>query len=1146
MALPTSATWNLVDFDEATIPMMLGSGPSDVSFAPSIAPYFTYDTVQNLIQMRSDDGVLATASLNVGVPNQFTFEITLRFPEMPNNTGDVATRRIGITLSDGASRGISIYFAKTGIAVSRIDDFGSVTSLPDTTDFTSEVDLTFHTLRVAVDAGLGQAYVYLGPAGGTLELLFIIPVEATPAGTGDLFRLFAKGLSTDTASIQFRDLRLGTGLIIPNFPPTANAGSDHVTPVGQAVRLDGRASFDIEGAPLSYLWQAIEVPYGSSFAYDASDGTSIDDGDADGFTDTLSFTPSTLPVWVQAGDVLVIQGTHHTIDTINNPGGSLTVLTDTIPEPLTLVPFRVIRQSVLVGATTETPYMVPDIAGLYRIHLVVNDGVSDSSPAEVLVSIVGSRAPFGVEPSTGFIMDAIGDEWKYIENRQVFVEFWRGISQVLAGRLLEAWQYHYNFSIRDAQRVFQKKWVAYRTLIAETSPETATISPRYGLLIGTYDFSLGDPVVTGNTLVFDFATSSGATAVQTIVVTLSGNPIGTIISDINTALGSFGTAFQITDGPHIRLAVRSPSRAFKINSSSTAAGLLGFTTSIYNYLAGTGGALVTDRTYIADPGVDFSLYGIQPNDLLVLGGGQSFRIDRYLSDPGDVGPNQRLLLIDPLPFDATATWSIPSVVRSTTTDYELAGTYPGDLVKAEVFDTTTSTHTDVKGIVVAEKGSQLAANLDGFFDALLDTVRYDIRLLGVKRRKAIPIADGVLSVPQLQYPIPQSQNPTLWKENIDYYLEPFYRNTDESAIPMLQFRDSVFILPDLEPPDIFWAELTLFDNDVNIENLFGLLVGFTRDNAKGFGSDFAYASAVAGLLYSHQGGPNIYSMRVGLQILFGQPFAEVAGIITEIRDDYSPTTGRILIQDDDGYTPPRTDVVRSYIYKKDPFDLSPTSGLEINPTTGVPYALGDKIAQFAPIGTGVEILDYINTPDWFFSFLRSSIFTELGKFFRFLVQFNLDLVSLTNLLLVSQFVYRIKPTYTSPILLGIKNVQDEVNITDNLDIKLILHEYDALCGAGPAYMYDDYRGDGTTWIDYDDTVYYDQLVNCPHEHIEFVFTIAWPGGAITYDTFPFFYDTDIVDTSGAHTGTPGTHFSATYDMTLEAGTYTVTAVIKDT
>jgi hypothetical protein len=1159
MAIPTSATWNLVDFNETNLHGLLGLGPSDLSLTPGAFPYFQFfsslpGVSGPAIRMRSDDAVLAEADFNVAVSNRVTIEMTLRFTEMPENVGDLENRRIGFTVSDDASRGVSVYFSKTGVAVSRIDDFGSVTSLPNTADFTSEVVTTFHTVRIAIDGSLGRAYVFINPESDAFPTLqFIVPIEETPLAVGDRLRLFAKGLATDTAALEFKTLRLASDLVISNFPPTANPGPDRVAPVGQAVRLDGRGSFDLEGAPLRYAWRAIDAPFNSDFAHDNSSGSSSDDGDGDGFTDRLDFAASTLDSWVAAGDVLVIAETRHVIATVDNPGGFLTVTTDTIVDSFAGQAFRVIRQSLLVDADTETPYAVPDIAGLYRAELIVNDGEVDSEPIELLISAVSARAPLGVEPDISPLIHVIGDDWKLVENKEVFEAFWKGTSQILAGKMLEAWQYHYNFNIGDAQRTFQRKWLPYRTLIAETASDDVSIAARHGILFSTHDFLAGLPAITGLTLVVEASTGSeDPSSTSEVTVTFTGDALATAITDINTALSSFGIeAVSVTESGSSRLALRSLTRAFKILSTSTAAVVLGFETDTFNYLSGSGGALVTDRTYRVNAGINLQEHGVSRGDILSINNGQAFVIDRVISDSGDPTPYQRVVVTEVLPLDATTEWEIPSVVVSEAVDYELEGSYPGDLVKVEVFDSTESVFVDVRGIVVAQREGTVAARFEeGLFGALRDTNRYELKLLGVKRRKAVSVDTAVLSIPRLQDLIPQDKSPTIWQENIDYYIEPFYRDLDDAPVAMLQFRDSTFITPDIEPPDILWAELTILSNDENIENTFGRLVGFTRDDAAGFGAaddtEFSYASAVAGLLYSHEQGPTLRAIQIGLNILFGQPFAEVKGTITEIRDDFTPTTGRILIQDDDGYDPPRTDVIRSYVYKKDPLDASSTSGLGTNPATQLPYAVGDTAEQFDPLGSGVEVLDYVNS-SWFIPFVRSGILSEVEKFFRFVVSFNLDLVSVVNLSLISTFALRIKPTYTQPILLGLRAHEDDIDIVDVLSIPLTMDLVDCPNPSGKSYIYNDYRGDGTTWTAYGASVpgyldsYYDEGIDCPEDAIELLLEIVWGGGIITYDSI-FFYDVLVEDVLGA-IGAPGSFFAPTYGMVLPASTYRVTATI---
>lgn len=1119
----------------------MGLGPSDVTFSPNNGvPNFEYVPVGNFLRMRSSDGTAVSAEFNVPMPSRYTIDLQVRFPKLPNDVGDLATHAAGITLADDASRGVSIYFAKTGMAISRIDDFGSVTTLPGTSENVREIDNFFHYVRVAVDGGLGRAYVFIGDARGAFPgISFIIPIERTPTSVGDLFKVFCRGTISEPVTLDYRIMRLASGLIIPNFPPTANAGPDRVVPVGRAARLDGRTSFDIEGAPLTYTWRAVDAPFGSDFVFEGPSCSTVPDG-ADGTTTLVSFPATTLPDWVQPGDVLVVLGGRHNIATVDNPGGTLTVEVDAVPDTLSDQPFRIIRQSLLVGATSETPHVVPDVQGIYRFTLVVGDGESLSETAEVLVNVVGARTPFGIEPDTDFLWEGLGDDWELVEDRGMFSEFWKGTAQILGGKLLEAWQYHYNFSIGDAQPILQRKWLAYKTLVPEEG--TASISVRKGLLYGSTPDLVTGTGINGEDLVLELVDATSPTGL--ILVTVSGLDVTLLDTQLNGALNSYGIYYdKVVTATDVRLWLRSSTVPFRVHSSSTATGLN--LAAGWNYLAGSNGALVTDRTYRVDVGIDLIEHGVQREDLLVLNNGQTFRIDRVLSSPLDPAPNQRLLLFDSLPSDASVEWSIPSVVLSDTTDYEREGTYPGDLVKGEVQSVSSGAFIDVRGDLVAQRGMQLAANL-GDFLIYLDWDEYELFFLGVKRRKAISLPADVKSVPQLQEVIPANLDPTLWKENIDYYLEPFYREDDESALPMLQWRDSVWIEPDLEPPDILWAELTLLSNDENIQNLFGRLVGFLRENATTFGDDFSYPSAVAGLLYTQQLGPTPQAIKTGAQILFGQPFAEHAGTITEVRADYSPTKGRLVIQDADGNTPTQSEIFRTYIYTKDPLDLDTTSGIEVNPATGVPYAVGDDIEQFAPIGTGVEIQDYINDPDWYIPFVRSGIITELEKFFTFTLSFNLDLVSTVNLILAQQFVLRMRPTYTYPFLLGARAHEDDVDIIDELSMTLTMFLYDSSCPSGRAYMYDDYRGDGTIWSTYDDgATFYDGIVDCISDYIEMYIVFDWPGGPIEYDNTIFFYDEALVPVSlvGGTYVITGPEIFLNYDDNLPVGTYATVKVI---
>ena len=237
MALPTASPWNLAAFDSTNISTMLSLGPSDLTLTPGGSPYFTYDATLNTVTMRSADTTAVQGDFHIGLPSQYTVEIEARFADLPLTHSDLTSQHLGLVVADDAGRGAAIYFAKTGLAVGPVADFGAVATLPDTADVVREALSGYQRIRLAVDGVTGMAYVFLGSADDPLlQVKAIIPVEATPSGSSDLFQILAQGDASNPATLEIRALRLGTGLIIPNFPPVADAGPD------QALSLEiGRA-----------------------------------------------------------------------------------------------------------------------------------------------------------------------------------------------------------------------------------------------------------------------------------------------------------------------------------------------------------------------------------------------------------------------------------------------------------------------------------------------------------------------------------------------------------------------------------------------------------------------------------------------------------------------------------------------------------------------------------------------------------------------------------------------------------------------------------------------------------------------------------------------------------------------------------------
>lgn len=105
----------------------------------------------------------------------------------------------------------------------------------------------------------------------------------------------------------------------------------------------------------------------------------------------------------------------------------------------------------------------PDITGFYEVQLVVDDGSIDSPPfiASVDVSVIVVPNNKGIIPDASFIWNYLSDFWSRVASRAKFEIFWSTAIQIVSAELLKQYQYDYNKSIRDIQKVFQKRWVNY-------------------------------------------------------------------------------------------------------------------------------------------------------------------------------------------------------------------------------------------------------------------------------------------------------------------------------------------------------------------------------------------------------------------------------------------------------------------------------------------------------------------------------------------------------------------------------------------------------------------------------------------------------------------------------------------------------------
>lgn len=188
-----------------------------------------------------------------------------------------------------------------------------------------------------------------------------------------------------------------------NAAPNANAGPDQTLDRGATAYLDGSASTDRDGDPLTYQWTLLKKPVGSiaalsnpsasqpSFVLDKAGSYEaqlvVNDG-------SLSSSPDTVVVSTLNSKPTSDAGANQTV-----PVGSTVVLdgsgsTDVDGNALsyrwgfTQIPAG--STAALSGANTLSPSFRVDKPGDYLVQLIVNDGKVDSDPASVTVSTVNS------------------------------------------------------------------------------------------------------------------------------------------------------------------------------------------------------------------------------------------------------------------------------------------------------------------------------------------------------------------------------------------------------------------------------------------------------------------------------------------------------------------------------------------------------------------------------------------------------------------------------------------------------------------------------------------------------------------------------------------------------------------------------------
>lgn len=199
-----------------------------------------------------------------------------------------------------------------------------------------------------------------------------------------------------------------------NRAPLAHAGAAQTGRSGIAIQLDGRASSDPDGDPLSYTWTLSARPDGSGamlqdiasaaprFTPDLAGryvaSLVVHDGRAASAAAQVTVTVAAgqaAPVADAGAAQQVVTGARITL----SGAASSDADGDLLSYRWTLHERPAGSAAQLAQADGVAPSFVADLAGRYAVRLVVNDGLQDSAAAEVSVEAAAARLSAQVMPT---------------------------------------------------------------------------------------------------------------------------------------------------------------------------------------------------------------------------------------------------------------------------------------------------------------------------------------------------------------------------------------------------------------------------------------------------------------------------------------------------------------------------------------------------------------------------------------------------------------------------------------------------------------------------------------------------------------------------------------------------------------------------
>lgn len=248
------------------------------------------------------------------------------------------------------------------------------------------------------------------PAGSTL--VFNGATVVRPAWTPDVVGTYIFSLVVSDGKLTSAPALVRVMVSQVNAPPVANAGPDQSVVVGALVTLDGRDSSDANpGDQLTFSW-SLNRPDGTTqtltgvrptftaaltgvytAALTVSDGLAVSGIDQVRVQVSPVNAPPvavvTAPSSVTLGSTVQLSGQSST----DGNGDPLTYRWSLLTKPTTATGATANSAATLSSAVTVNPTFTADVAGLYVVGLMVNDGKVNSDMVTALVNASAANVP---------------------------------------------------------------------------------------------------------------------------------------------------------------------------------------------------------------------------------------------------------------------------------------------------------------------------------------------------------------------------------------------------------------------------------------------------------------------------------------------------------------------------------------------------------------------------------------------------------------------------------------------------------------------------------------------------------------------------------------------------------------------------------